>query len=401
MEPSPDTSTTSPTLSKIPHVVAEMPQLTPEELQRYSRHLILPGIGVAGQEKLKAARVALVGAGGLGSPTALYLAAAGVGTLGLIDFDTVDVTNLQRQIMHGTSGIGKSKLDSARGRLGDLNPHVQIESFETRLSSDNALDILSRFDIVVDGTDNFPSRYLVNDACVLLNKPNVYGSIFQFEGQASVFDAANGPCYRCLFSEPPPPGLVPSCAEAGVFGVLPGVIGSLQALETIKLITGTGTGLIGRLVIFDALHLTFREMELSKDPACPACGTNPTVTELIDYDVFCGVEEKEESMGPEITAADLDEERKANPDVVLVDVREPPEWAIGHIEGATLIPLRDLPGRLSEIDQAKPVVTICHHGIRSLHALDFLQSQGYENVRSLAGGMDAWSATVDPTIPRY
>jgi adenylyltransferase/sulfurtransferase len=382
--------------------------LSPAETLRYSRHLILPDIGLAGQERLKAARVLLVGAGGLGSPAALYLAAAGVGTIGLVDWDVVDVTNLQRQILHGTSGIGGSKLDSARARLHDLNPHVHVETFATKLTSANALDILRTFDIVVDGSDNFPTRYLVNDACVLLGKPTVYGSIFRFDGQASVFDARVGPCYRCLFADPPPPDLVPSCAEGGVLGVLPGIIGSIQALETIKLIVGVGETLVGRLLLCDARRMQFRELALSKDPDCPLCGTHPTVTALIDYEAFCGVVDggsgtlkHAERDGLEIGAAALKREWTTNPRLVVIDVREPHEYAIARIDGARLIPLSELPGRLSEIDGRAEIVTHCHHGMRSLAALDLLRGAGFANVRSLQGGIDAWSVDVDPEVPRY
>ena len=383
--------------------MASLPTLSAAETLRYSRHLILPDIGLVGQQRLKAARVLLVGAGGLGSPAALYLAAAGVGTLGLVDWDVVDVTNLQRQILHGTSGIGTSKLDSARARLHDLNPHVAVETFAAKLTSANALDILRNFDIVVDGSDNFPTRYLVNDACVLLGKPNVYGSIFRFDGQASVFDARVGPCYRCLFADPPPPDLVPSCAEGGVLGVLPGIIGSIQALETIKLIVGVGETLVGRLLLCDARRMQFRELALAKDPACPVCGTHPTVTELIDYEAFCGMGEEGRGTGEgvEIEAVELKREWTAKPDLVVLDVREPHEYAIARIDGARLIPLSELPGRLSEIDGRAEIVTHCHHGARSLRALELLRGAGFANVRSLQGGIDAWSVDVDPAVPRY
>ena len=383
--------------------MASLPTLSAAETLRYSRHLILPDIGLVGQQRLKAARVLLVGAGGLGSPAALYLAAAGVGTLGLVDWDVVDVTNLQRQILHGTSGIGTSKLDSARARLHDLNPHVAVETFAAKLTSANALDILRNFDIVVDGSDNFPTRYLVNDACVLLGKPNVYGSIFRFDGQASVFDARVGPCYRCLFADPPPPDLVPSCAEGGVLGVLPGIIGSIQALETIKLIVGVGETLVGRLLLCDARRMQFRELALAKDPACPVCGTHPTVTELIDYEAFCGMGEEGRGTGEgvEIEAVELKREWTAKPDLVVLDVREPHEYAIARIDGARLIPLSELPGRLSEIDGRAEIVTHCHHGARSLRALELLRGAGFANVRSLQGGIDAWSVDVDPEVPRY
>ena len=385
--------------------MASLPTLSPAETLRYSRHLILPDIGLAGQQRLKAARVLLVGAGGLGSPAALYLAAAGVGTIGLVDWDVVDVTNLQRQIIHGTSAIGGSKLDSARARLADLNPHVHVETFAAKLTSTNALDILRNFDIVVDGSDNFPTRYLVNDACVLLGKPNVYGSIFRFDGQASVFDARVGPCYRCLFSEPPPPDLVPSCAEGGVLGVLPGIIGSIQALETIKLIVGVGETLVGRLLLCDARRMQFRELALAKDPDCPVCGTHPTVTALIDYEAFCGVTAGEAGRGRgdgvEIQPTELKKEWTANPDLVVIDVREPHEYAIARIEGARLMPLSELAGRLRELDGRAEIVTHCHHGIRSLQAREILKGAGFANVRSLAGGIDAWACEVDPDVPRY
>jgi adenylyltransferase/sulfurtransferase len=376
--------------------------LSHAEMLRYSRHLLLPEVGVTGQRKLKAARVLTIGAGGLGSPLSLYLAAAGVGTIGIVDFDMVDLTNLQRQIVHGTSTLGRSKLDSAEERLTDLNPNVKIERHETRLTAENALEILREYDIVVDGTDNFPTRYLVNDACVLLGKPNVYGSIFRFEGQASLFYAEKGPCYRCLYSEPPPPGLVPSCAEGGVLGVLPGIIGSIQALETIKWIIGAGSSLLGRLILFDALKLRFRELELRKDPACPICGSNPTIRELIDYEAFCGVGAEPTYAGPEITAEELRREMdEKGGDLVLVDVREPHEWEIAHIEGARLIPLNQLPERLSELDGHAEIVTHCHHGVRSMRALEILKGAGFGKVRSLAGGIDAWAERIEPGLARY
>ena len=376
--------------------------LSHAEMLRYSRHLLLPEVGVSGQRKLKAARVLTVGAGGLGSPLSLYLAAAGVGTIGIVDFDLVDLTNLQRQIVHGTSTLGRSKLDSAEERLTDLNPNVKIERHETRLTSQNAMEILREYDIVVDGTDNFPTRYLVNDACVLLGKPNVYGSIFRFEGQASLFYAEHGPCYRCLYSEPPPPGLVPSCAEGGVLGVLPGIIGSIQALETIKWIIGAGNSLIGRLLLFDALKLRFRELELRKDPACPLCGTNPTIRDLIDYEAFCGIGAEPLYAGPEITAEELKAELdQKGEDLVLIDVREPHEWEIAHIEAARLIPLNRLPERLGELDGHSEIVTHCHHGARSMKALEILKGAGFNKVRSLAGGIDAWAERVEPGLARY
>ena len=376
--------------------------LSHAEMLRYSRHLLLPEVGVAGQRKLKAARVLTIGAGGLGSPLSLYLAAAGVGTIGIVDFDVVDLTNLQRQIVHGTSTLGRPKLESAAARLTDLNPNVRIERHEARLTSENALEILGEYDVVVDGTDNFPTRYLVNDACVLLGKPNVYGSIFRFEGQASLFYAAEGPCYRCLYSEPPPPGLVPSCAEGGVLGVLPGIIGCIQALETIKWIIGAGDSLLGRLLLFDALKLRFRELGLRKDPSCPLCGDNPTIHELIDYQAFCGIGSEPAYTGPEVTAEELAREMGEKGDnLVLVDVREPHEWDIVHIDGARLIPLGQLPERLSELDGHADIVTHCHHGARSMKALEILRGAGYGKVRSLAGGIDAWAERVELGMARY
>ncbi len=380
-----------------------MTPLSHEELLRYSRHLTLPDVGLDGQAKLGDARVLLIGAGGLGSPAALYLAAAGVGTLGLVDFDLVDRSNLQRQILHGTSAIGTPKIESARARLRDVNPHVQVETFGERLTSGNALQILRGFDIVVDGSDNFPTRYLVNDACVLLGKPNVYGAVFRFDGQVSVFHAQVGPCYRCLYAEPPPPELVPSCAEGGVLGVLPGIIGSLQALETIKLIVGIGETLIGRLLLFDGRRMQFRELTLQKDPDCPVCGEHPSVTELIDYEAFCGVgaEGRGTGDGVEITALELRHERDRKPDLVLLDVRELREAEIAHIAGARLIPLRELPGRLAELSGHGDIVTLCHHGPRSLKAREILKGAGFSSVRSLAGGIDAWAREVDPEVPRY
>jgi sulfur-carrier protein adenylyltransferase/sulfurtransferase len=395
-------------LTIVPSIAGGSPALGSEtalshaEVLRYSRHLLLPEVGIAGQRKLKSARVLTVGAGGLGSPLSLYLAAAGVGTIGIVDFDVVDLTNLQRQIVHGTSTLGQPKLDSAEARLSDVNPNVRIEKHETRLTSQNALEILREYDIVVDGTDNFPTRYLVNDACVLLGKPNVYGSIFRFEGQASVFYASQGPCYRCLYSEPPPPGLVPSCAEGGVLGVLPGIIGSIQALETIKWIIGAGDSLIGRLLLFDALKLRFRELQLRKDPSCPVCGEQPSIRELIDYEAFCGIGAEPAYDGPEITAEELSREmQQKGPELVLIDVREPHEWEIAHIEGARLIPLGQLPERLGELDGHAEIVTHCHHGVRSMKALQLLKGAGFSRVRSLAGGIDAWADRIEVGMPRY
>jgi adenylyltransferase/sulfurtransferase len=374
--------------------------LSHDELIRYSRHLILPEIGLAGQERLKAARVLLVGAGGLGSPAALYLAAAGIGTIGLIDFDVVDRSNLQRQVVHGTAAVGTSKLASARARLADLNPHVQVETIETRLEAANALEHLRGWHVVVDGSDNFPTRYLVNDACVLLGIPTVYGAVLRFEGQVSVFDARRGPCYRCLYREPPPPELVPSCAEGGVVGVVPGVIGSLQALEAIKLVTGIGSPLVGRLLLFDGMKLQFREIALIKDPDCVVCGPHPTVTQLIDYEAFCGVGAPPVANG-EISAADAAAAAGRDPSTVLVDVREPFEWVIVHVDGARHLPLRDLPARLRELDGHADVLVYCHHGTRSRQAVELLRAAGFSKVRSVRGGIDAWAAEVDPSLGRY
>src|SRR5712691_10070538 len=376
-------------------------QLSKDEILRYSRHLIMPEVGMEGQLKLKQAKVLAIGAGGLGSPLALYLAAAGVGKLGIVDFDVVDFTNLQRQVIHSTSDVGRSKLASARETIQGINPNVEVVTYETRLTSENALDIFKDYDVIADGTDNFPTRYLVNDACVLLGKPNAYGSIFRFEGQASVFYAKEGPCYRCLYPEPPPPGLVPSCAEGGVLGVLPGIVGSIQALETMKLILGTGETLIGRLLLFDALQLRFRELRLEKDPDCPVCGAHPTVTSLIDYEAFCGIGAEPSYDGLEISASELRDEWQANPALVVIDVREPHEYEIAHIAGAKLIPLGELPERLGELDGHTEIVTHCHHGVRSMKALEILKAAGFAKVRSLKGGIDAWSVTVDSSVPRY
>ena len=381
----------------------ELPELDTAELRRYSRHLILPEVGADGQRRLKAARVLVVGAGGLGSPLGLYLAAAGVGTLGLVDFDRVDVTNLHRQVLFGEADIGRPKIEAAVERLREINPHVELVPHEVRLDSSNALEIVSAYDLVVDGTDNFPTRYLVNDACVLSGKPNVYGSIFRFEGQVSVFWGAEGPCYRCLFPEPPPPGLVPSCAEGGVLGVLPGIVGSLQANEAIKLILGVGEPLVGRLVLFDALRLRFRELALKKDPECPVCSAEPTLTELIDYEAFCGLGGEDEAarepgfdLQPEEVARWRDEGRR----FTLLDVRTPEERVIAQIEGALAIPLQELPGRLGELDAGELVVVHCHHGPRSTRAATLLRERGF-SAHNLAGGIDAWSERVDPGVPRY
>jgi sulfur-carrier protein adenylyltransferase/sulfurtransferase len=371
--------------------------LTRDELARYSRHLILPDVGVDGQERLKAARVLLVGAGGLGSPVALYLGAAGVGTLGIVDFDRVDVTNLQRQILHGTTDVGRPKLDSAADRIHDVNPHVTVEKFETRLTSENALAIIRDFDIVVDGTDNFATRYLVNDACVLLGKPNVYGSIFRFEGQASVLATPQGPCYRCLFREPPPPGLVPSCAEGGVLGVLPGLVGTIQATEAIKLILGIGEPLIGRLLLVDALTAQFRTVKIRRDPTCPACGTHE-ITELIDYDAFCGAEPVSVK---ELTPRELAEKLARGDDFDLIDVREAYEWEIARIDGARLVPLSTFPAAIGTLDAGREIVVQCKVGGRSARAAEALVAAGFQHVSNLAGGITRWSDDVDPNVPKY
>jgi adenylyltransferase/sulfurtransferase len=381
-----------------------LPPLTPSELRRYGRHLLLPELGLAGQQRLKASSVMVVGAGGLGSPAAIYLATAGVGRIGLVDFDTVDATNLHRQILHGTADVGRSKLDSARDHLADLNPEVTLETHEARLTSENALDLLGRYDVVLDGTDNFATRYLVNDACAFLARPNVHGSVFRFEGQVSVFDARTGPCYRCLYPDPPPPGLVPSCAEGGVLGVLPGVIGVLQAIEVLKLLLGIGDPLIGRLLVFDALGMEFRELRLRKDPACPLCGEHPTLTGLIDYDSWCaGAPTEDSTMAEplELTVRDYQALRERGAEPLLVDVREPHEHQIAHIDGAVLIPLRTLPERLGELDRERPIVLFCHHGSRSMRAVEYLKGQGYTRVQSLKGGIDAWSQEADTGVARY
>jgi molybdopterin/thiamine biosynthesis adenylyltransferase/rhodanese-related sulfurtransferase/molybdopterin converting factor small subunit len=379
-------------------------ELDRDEILRYSRHLIMPEVALEGQKKLKAARVLCIGAGGLGSPLALYLAAAGIGRLGIVDFDVVDFTNLQRQIIHSTANVGRSKLDSAKERIAEINPYVQVEPYEVALTSDNALDLFRDYDIIADGTDNFPTRYLVNDACVLLGKPNVYGSIFRFEGQATVFYAKEGPCYRCLYPEPPPPGLVPSCAEGGVLGVLPGIIGVIQAIETVKLILGKGESLIGRLMLFDALKMKFRELKLRKNPDCPICGEHPTVTELIDYEQFCGITPHAEvQVGAEfeITPAELKARMDRGDDFVLVDVREPEEYAIARIPGSRLIPRATLPERLHDLSSADEIIVHCKSGARSGMAVDFLKQAGYRKVKNLVGGILRWSDDVDPTVAKY
>ncbi|MCS7133787.1 MAG: molybdopterin-synthase adenylyltransferase MoeB [Candidatus Caldarchaeum sp.] len=371
-----------------------------EEIRRYGRHLIIPEVGMVGQRKLKAAKVLVVGAGGLGSPISLYLAAAGVGHIGLVDFDVVDESNLQRQVLYTTRDVKRPKLQAAAERLTAMNPYIEVETYETRLTSENALDIIKNYDIVVDGTDNFPTRYLVNDACVLLGKPNVYGSIFRFDGQVSVFDARRGPCYRCLYPEPPPPGLVPSCAEGGVLGVLPGVVGALQAMETIKLIVGIGDPLVGRLLLFDGLHMSFTELKLRKDPNCKVCGPNPTVRELIDYEAFCGVTPSQDT-SMHITPEELHQKLQRGEKVFLLDVREPVEYEICHLENAVLIPLSKLPERVNELSLTDEIVAYCHTGVRSGMAVKLLRDLGFRRVRNLAGGIDAWAERIDPEMPRY
>jgi sulfur-carrier protein adenylyltransferase/sulfurtransferase len=379
-------------------------ELSNEEIARYSRHLIMPEVALDGQKKLKQARVLTIGAGGLGAPLAMYLAAAGVGTLGIVDFDVVDESNLQRQIIHGTSDIGRPKMESAHDRINDINPNVHVEAYEEALSSENALEIFKDFDVIVDGTDNFPTRYLVNDACVLTGKPNVYGSIFRFEGQASVFWAKEGPCYRCLYPEPPPPGLVPSCAEGGVLGILPGAIGTIQATETVKLILGIGEPLIGRLLLYDALGMSFREMKLRKDPNCPVCGENPSVTELIDYQEFCGIQQANAQATadevPEITVQELKKRLDNGENLSVLDVREPHEYEVANI-GARLIPLNELPERLAELDRDVPLAVHCKTGGRSARAVKLLQETGFQNAFNVEGGITAWSEEIDPSVPKY
>ena len=395
-----------------PSATATTPDLSAEEIKRYSRHLIMPEVGVDGQKKLKAGKVLCIGAGGLGSPAAMYLAAAGIGTIGIVDFDVVDFSNLQRQLLHGTPDVGRSKLASAKDRLAALNPNVHIETYETALTSQNALKLFEPYDVILDGTDNFPTRYLVNDACVLTGKPNAYGSIFRFEGQASVFATKEGPCYRCLYPEPPPPGLVPSCAEGGVLGVLPGIIGVIQATETIKLILGAGEPLIGRFLIYDALRMRFRELKLRKDKDCPVCGDHPTVKQLIDYDQFCGVapaahaETATVSGGTvpdpdSLTSRELKAELDRGEKLVIVDVREPQEFQINRIPGSILIPLGDLPKRFTELDKNANLVMQCKSGMRSAKAQAFLRTQGFTRVRNLTGGILGYIDQVDPSQPKY
>jgi adenylyltransferase/sulfurtransferase len=381
-----------------------LPSLSNEEIRRYSRHLILPEFGMEGQRKLKQGSVLLIGTGGLGSPLALYLAAAGVGHIGLVDFDIVDESNLQRQIIHGTSTLGIRKTESAKMRLRDLNPHIDIATYDVQITSDNAFDLIRPYDVIVDGTDNFPTRYLTNDACVMLGKPNVYGSIFRFEGQATVFSPKHGgPCYRCLYPEPPPPGLVPSCAEGGVLGVLPGVIGTIQATEAIKLLSGIGEPLIGRLLLYDALAMRFRELKLRRNPDCPVCGDHPTVTELIDYQQFCGIspEEAHRDATIEITPAEVADWLHSDNPPFLLDVREPNEWEICHIPGAVRISVNELAERMNELDSAVEMVVYCRSGVRSARAVELLRQAGFRKVKNMAGGILRWSDEVDPGVPKY
>ena len=406
------------TISLVPSIaggstVAAPPEeatLSKDEILRYSRHLIIPEVGIEGQQKLKAAKVLLVGAGGLGAPLGLYLAAAGIGKIGIVDFDVVDFTNLQRQVIHSTADVGRKKLDSAAEKMTGINPHLTIVKHETALSSENALDILKDYDLIVDGTDNFPTRYLVNDACVLLHKPNVYGSIFRFEGQATVFAYEGGPCYRCLYPEPPPPGLVPSCAEGGVLGILPGTIGLIQATETVKLILGIGQPLVGRLLLYDALNMKFRELKLRKNPECPVCGEHPTVTKLIDYHQFCGVPQPSAAPAPaqetkvnegEISVTELKEKMDRGDNFVLIDVREPHEYRICSIRGSKLIPLGEFPRHVAEFDPNADIVIHCKSGMRSARACAVLRQAGFQHVRNVVGGILAWSDKVDPSVPKY
>ena len=379
-------------------------ELSQDEMRRYGRHLIMPEVGLEGQKKLKAGKVLVIGTGGLGSPLSLYLAAAGVGRLGLVDFDQVDASNLQRQVLYSVRDVGRPKLEAAKDRILELNPNVKVDSYETRLTSENAMDIIKEYDVIVDGTDNFPTRYLVNDACVLLGKPNVYGSIFRFEGQISVFDASRGPCYRCLYPEPPPPGLVPSCAEGGVLGILPGVVGTLQATETIKILLGKGDSLVGRLLLFDALQMQFTELKLHKNPNCPVCGNNPTVKSLIDYEEFCGVGRggtntmTEEN---EITVQELKHLFDTGAHVNLIDVREPHEYEICHIKDSKLVPVSQIPLRVNEFNLTDEYIFQCHTGGRSGWAVNFLRQLGFKKVKNLTGGIEAWATEIDPSMPRY
>ena len=385
---------------------AERASLSPQEAARYSRHLIMPEVGMEGQKRLKAASVLLIGAGGLGSPLGLYLAAAGVGRIGLVDFDVVDFSNLQRQVLHGTPDVGRPKLHSAKDRLQAINPEVRIDLYETRLSSANALSIFEPYDIIIDGTDNFPTRYLVNDACVLLKKPNVYGSIFRFDGQASVFYPGRGPCYRCLYPEPPPPGEVPSCAEGGVLGILPGLIGCIQATEAVKLLLGQGTPLIGRLLLYDALQMSFREFKVRRNPKCPACGDQPTVTKLIDYEQFCGIRGQETPVpaaaaGDSITVEELKARLDRGDDLFILDVRNPEEIQICRLAGSTVIPLPTLPQRFAELDRNREIIVHCKSGVRSQKAIFFLRQQGFSNLKNLNGGILAWADRIDKSMLKY
>jgi sulfur-carrier protein adenylyltransferase/sulfurtransferase len=394
--------------------MTQLQPLSHEEVRRYSRHLIMPEVGMAGQKKLKASSVLLVGAGGLGSPLAMYLAAAGVGRIGLVDYDAVDYSNLQRQIIHGTKDVGRSKLASAKARIEDINPHVQVDGYETPLTSQNALEILTPYDIIIDGTDNFPTRYLTNDACVLLGKPNVYGSIYRFDGQASVFYAKEGPCYRCLFPEPPPPGLVPSCAEGGVLGILPGTIGTIQATEAIKLLLGVGSSLIGRLLLYDALSMSFDEVELRKNPNCPICGDNPTITALIDYEQFCGMPahdrsdytagvQGDEQAVPAVTPQQLQQWLADDRKPFILDVREPHEWGIANLAhlGATLIPKGETLARMGELDTAVEIVVHCRSGVRSADVIRLLRTHGFSKLWNLEGGINRWAQEIEPDLPVY
>lgn len=383
-----------------------LPKLSNEEILRYSRHLLIPEVGLEGQRKLKNASVLVVGTGGLGSPTALYLAAAGVGRIGLVDYDVVDFSNLQRQVIHGTSGIGSLKVDSARQRMLDLNPDIQVDVYNEPFTSANAMQIAADYDLIIDGTDNFPTRYLTNDLCVLTGKPNVYGSIFRFDGQVSVFDARQGPCYRCIFPEPPPPGLVPSCAEGGVLGVLPGTIGTLQATEALKLLLGIGEPMVGRLLLYNALDMSFEFVRLKKNPNCKVCGPNPEITELIDYEAFCGVpghDHEDDTAGSawDISASELEQRLRQGNHITLLDVREPHELEISALEGAANIPLGQLAGRLAELDSADEMIVFCKAGTRSARALELLLSAGFRKVKNLRGGINAWAREVDPTLPVY
>lgn len=401
-----DTKTNLARLARNGTTPESVPSLSPQEIIRYSRHLIMPEVAMAGQKRLKAAKVLLIGAGGLGSPVGLYLAAAGVGRLGIVDFDMVEFSNLQRQVLHTTHDVGRRKIESAAEHLRAINPEIQVVTHETRITSANAMDLIRPYDIVVDGTDNFPTRYLVNDACALLGKPNVYGSIYRFEGQASVFAPPTGPCYRCLFTEPPPPGAVPSCAEGGVLGILPGVIGCIQATETIKLILGKGSPLIGRLLLYDALEMKFREIKIRRNPQCPLCGDQPTIKELIDYEQFCGIR-GEAAAGPElesnweISVEELKARLDQGDDIDILDVRTPEEWQICRIDGAKLIPMAELPDRVHELDSARETVIHCKSGARSAKAVAFLREAGFRKIKNLRGGIIEWARKIDPSLPTY